>query len=79
MYYKKTEFWYEGLVRLTKDEVIKKLQGYIEDPDYENEFESLEGAIEYLCEEGYFDLGHGYITLTSEYDGCDFDDWDKIR
>lgn len=74
------EFWYEALTKLSKQDVIDLFEKYIKEHAGDTYYpQTLQDCIEGLCDDGYFDLDYGIISMVSEYDGCETEDWKDIK
>lgn len=66
---KSVEFSYEGLVTISKKDVAELFQKYL-DGGNEYGYDDVEEMFENLYEDGDIDVGTGYISVTTEIDGC---------
>ena len=62
------EFWYEGLVALSKSEVSELFKKYLD--DHPEEYAGIDEMFECLYDDGWINMGGGFISVISEINGC---------
>ena len=74
------EFWYEGLVKLNKKQVIALLEKHIKESQLAQEYEfTVNDYLEELYKNGECDIGIGYLSMITELYGCPEEFWDDKR